>query len=353
MLICIAGKNSIAVDIAGYFLSHPELLIQNRLVVTCNRNEDGKDGWQPSLRAFAKKHHIEEVELESLYGEKDLLFLSLEYDRIVRSGKFQSDQLYNIHFSLLPQYKGMYTAIMPLLNHESCTGVTFHRINEGIDCGDIWRQTVIPIEPEDTSYSVYMKCLKEGTALVREALYSLLLDHVPMKFAKQPKEGSTYFSKESFDYRNRQIDFGTTAMAVIDQIRALHFRVYQMPEFGEKKIIDGKILDFQSHLKPGTCLFSNEHGAVVSTVDYAVAVYYDRMKELMQAIEQDDRLLVRDICSVKAHINEQDCGGMTPLMQAAKYARKEIVEYLILMGADPDKRDFCGRTVHFYYTEDE
>ena len=50
MLIAIAGKNNIAVNALAFLIKYyPE----HKIVVTCNPSEDGKNGWQKSLRYFA------------------------------------------------------------------------------------------------------------------------------------------------------------------------------------------------------------------------------------------------------------------------------------------------------------
>lgn len=70
----------------------------------------------------------------------DLIFISLEFDKIVNPDLFKDARLYNIHFSLLPSYKGMYTSAIPILNGEEMVGVTFHEIDKGIDTGNIIAQ---------------------------------------------------------------------------------------------------------------------------------------------------------------------------------------------------------------------
>lgn len=92
-----------------------------------------------------------------------MLFLSIELDRIIRPEKFKTKELYNIHFSMLPKYKGCFTTIMPILNGEESTCVTFHRMRVGIDTGEIVEQKEIKIEDSDSSFDIYKKCIKNDT----------------------------------------------------------------------------------------------------------------------------------------------------------------------------------------------
>ena len=53
------------------------------------------------------KKDVEIIELEDAYNIKDMIFLSLEFDQIIIPERFQTTELYNIHFSLLPKYRGV------------------------------------------------------------------------------------------------------------------------------------------------------------------------------------------------------------------------------------------------------
>ena len=135
MFICVAGKNNIAVDVLEYLIR-----INNgryELGVVCNKTETGKNSWQKSLRFFSQRFNVPEYHLEDMYMRDDLIFISLEFDKIVNPDLFKDARLFNIHFSLLPSYKGMYTSAIPILNGEEMVGVTFHEIDKGIDTGNI------------------------------------------------------------------------------------------------------------------------------------------------------------------------------------------------------------------------
>mgnify|MGYP003425002010 CR=1 FL=1 len=116
MIVCIAGKNNIAVEILIYLVQIG--IKKENIYIISNKTDDGKDNWQRSLLKKANKMGIKIRNLEDVYSIENLLFLSLEFDKIVNPNKFKSNKLFNIHFSLLPKYKGMFTSIMPILNNE-------------------------------------------------------------------------------------------------------------------------------------------------------------------------------------------------------------------------------------------
>jgi methionyl-tRNA formyltransferase len=169
--ICVAGKNQIAIDAIIHLLDKYK---DANLFFLENKGDFGVDGWQPSYKKFCLENKIRSTSLVELYEMDQLVFISLEYDQILRTAKFKSKNLFNIHFSLLPKYKGMYTSAMPLLNGEKNTGVTLHLIDDGIDTGDIIDQIDFPIEKNHTARDVYFNYLLYGSKLFVKNIDSLL-----------------------------------------------------------------------------------------------------------------------------------------------------------------------------------
>ena len=157
--ICLAGKNQIAVDALLHMI---ERGWQDRLLVCPNRTDDGISRWQPSLIRFARELGIEVVTLNTAQEMDNLIFLSLEFDQIVRPAAFKSDQLYNIHFSALPAYKGMYTSALPILYGAHLSGVTLHEIDPGINTGPIIDQTVFDLPETWTARNLYFTYMEHG-----------------------------------------------------------------------------------------------------------------------------------------------------------------------------------------------
>src|SRR5688572_20055592 len=105
--ICIAGKNNIAVEAVEYILN---FIPKENLYLIGNKTDNGQDTWQRSLKKFAIDNDIALVEQKDVYDIDNLLFISLEFDRLINPAKYKTDRIFNIHFSLLPKYKGMFTS---------------------------------------------------------------------------------------------------------------------------------------------------------------------------------------------------------------------------------------------------
>lgn len=344
MVIAVAGKNDVAVQILEYLYNNN--FGRYELRVICNKNESGKNSWQRSVRHFAIQHEIPECKLEDVYGVEDLIFLSLEFDRIIKPHLFKSNRLYNIHFSLLPQYKGMYTSALPILHGEKFAGVTFHKIDKGIDTGDIIAQKKFELLDHDTCRDVYFKFIELGTALVLEQIENVISGVI--QAVPQPAAGSTYFSKDYIDYSNVKIDLKQTAEGIGRQIRAFTFREYQLPEIYGEKIIGMRITNTKSVEKPGEVVFKTDGSMLIATIDYNLVLHIDRFDELLTACGTGDIGKVREICSAREHVNQKNVNGWTPLMVATYHNHLDVVEYLLTIGADPYAKNNNGTNLLMY-----
>jgi len=81
---------------------------------------------------------------------------------------------FNLHGSLLPRYRGRAPANWVLVNGESETGVTLHRMVKRADAGAILAQKKVGIERSDTALSLHGKLRVAATDLLRDTLPALL-----------------------------------------------------------------------------------------------------------------------------------------------------------------------------------
>jgi len=172
--------------------------------------------------------------LNDLYELRNLVFVSLEYDKIINVNLFESTRLYNIHFSLLPKYKGMYTSTIPILNGESHSGVTLHEIDNGIDTGRIIDQISFPIQLKDVSRDLYHNYMKYGLELFEKNISHLINKRYNTR--DQDNLNASYYSKKSLNYNCIEIDLCKTSFEIYNQIRAFIFPEYQLPEVKGLKI---------------------------------------------------------------------------------------------------------------------
>jgi methionyl-tRNA formyltransferase len=217
--LCIAGKNQIAVDVLRLARDRGKW----RLLVLPNAGDDGTDGWQPSLRREAETLGVDVVSIEEVMAETDLCFLSAEYDRLIRPGRFATRRLFNIHFSLLPKFRGCHTAIWPILNGESEHGVTLHWIDAGMDTGPTIDQSRFDLRTL-TAREAYFRCMAEGSSLIGKWLDRLVEGDPPA--LPQDEASASSYGRSALDFGRRELDPEGT----VEQLQ-LTYRAFTFPEF--------------------------------------------------------------------------------------------------------------------------
>lgn len=269
-IICVAGKNDIAVNAVKYLINELKIDKKNLRIIS-NSTDDGIDSWQPSFKKFAKDNDIQEVTQKDMYEVKNLIFISLEFNKIIKPEKYKTKQIYNMHFSLLPAYKGMYTAVFPLMNGETKGGVTFHYIDAGIDTGDIIKQKTYDIDLTDTARDIYFKNLKYSFELFKEVIEDVLNNKVQSH--PQSNIGASYYSKQSLDFSNIQFDFNKTAFEIYNQIRAFIFPEYQLPKINDKEIYKCVLTEEKM---PANQIIENDDCFEISGIDYYKVIAYKK-----------------------------------------------------------------------------
>lgn len=266
--LCLAGKNRIAVE-ALHVLLDTGLF---EIFVCPVQADTGQEAWQPSLRNAANAYGLPLVTLEDLYDETGIIFLSAEFDVIIRTRKFRDALLLNIHFSLLPAYKGCFTSIWPLYFDDKQTGVTLHYIDDGIDTGDILDQEMINISASMTARELYEKYQDAGVAMIKRNIVQISTGKWPNRH-RQVAFGSTYFSRSSLSKIGRQINIQATACQINNQVRSLFFPEYQTAMLNNEKIESCEITSLRSIQSAGTVLKETERVIYLATVDYDVILH--------------------------------------------------------------------------------
>ena len=127
----------------------------------------------------------------------DCWILSINYLFIIPQKMIEkvNGNALNVHGSLLPQYRGRTPHVWAIINGESFTGITIHRLVEAVDSGDILLQKKIGIAPDDTGGTVLAKYEKLYPEIVKEALSSIVTNTAV--FIGQNNSKATYFPKRS------------------------------------------------------------------------------------------------------------------------------------------------------------
>ena len=342
-LLCIAGQNQLAVEalelIVQQYSNYPICFIPIKA-------DKGIDSWQPSLLRKAQKLGVRQTTLEEIESHENLILFSLQFSEIIRTSRFKSKRLYNLHYSKLPQYKGMYPSIHPILRGEKTAGVTLHLIDDGIDTGDIIAQSTFSIELEDSARDLYLKQTKHGIKLFKKYLSNLIEGKITTYI--QPPEGASYYSKSSINFSDIKIDFNKTAFEIHNQYRAFTFREYQMPTYQNWSILKTQITYQKSTKKAGTLLEDTVNHFLLSTADFNIKLIKDYYPMLWESCETGDIKKFNLALENISDVNVRNPKGWTALIIAAFHGQLELVKLLIQKGAEVNLTNYKGTTPLMY-----
>jgi methionyl-tRNA formyltransferase len=106
------------------------------------------------------RSHAADVTVVVAYGR----ILPAEYLNAFSAGAI------NVHFSLLPKYRGAAPVNWAIVNGETESGVTTMQMDEGLDTGDILLQQSTPIDPRQTSIELMERLSHIGADLLLQTL---------------------------------------------------------------------------------------------------------------------------------------------------------------------------------------
>jgi methionyl-tRNA formyltransferase len=167
---------------------------------------------------------------------------------------------FNLHASLLPQYRGAAPINWAVINGEKETGVTTFFLQHEIDTGNIILQEKIKIEDEDNAGTVHDKLMNVGSALVLKTVQAIENDNViesPQSIvdSRQLKHAPKIFKETC------EIDWKKTAQEIHNLIRGLS------PYPAAFTYLNGKTLKIFASQKSHWSI-DNSQLSKSSTIDY-------------------------------------------------------------------------------------
>jgi methionyl-tRNA formyltransferase len=155
-----------------------------------------------TLRQLANLYGLEVIERSDLNSPDFItlirrhdadLFISVASPVIFKKELISMPRLdcINIHNAPLPRYRGMLPNFWQLYHGEKESGITIHRIDTGIDTGDIVSQLFVPIGADESLHDLIVRTKKEGARLMSMVIDSYRQGRIQYK--KMEGEGS-YFS---------------------------------------------------------------------------------------------------------------------------------------------------------------
>ena len=122
----------------------------------------------------------------------------------------------NVHFSLLPKYRGAAPVQRALMAGEKESGVSIFWLDKGMDTGDILMSKPLTIEISDDAETLFAKMTELGTGMLSDTLALCAAGNAP----RIPQQGeATYAAMISPE--EALFDFNAAAQEIHDRIRGL------------------------------------------------------------------------------------------------------------------------------------
>lgn len=165
---------------------------------------------------------------------------------------------FNLHASLLPQYRGAAPIHWAVMNGETETGLTTFFLKHEIDTGSIIMQEKEPISPTDTTGEVYNRLMEKGADLVLKTVKAI--ENEPYELKPQDENQNLKHAPKLFK-ENTELKWTEPAEKLYNYVRALNpFPTAWAVINGKKyKILESSIINKDSKGEAGQLITDHKN----------------------------------------------------------------------------------------------
>ncbi len=200
-------------EIAGV-ISQPDRPVGRGLKMCCAPVNAFAD--RLKLRSFkpASRPELHSV----ISGLKPDLCVVVAYGRLIPEETLALASLgfLNVHFSLLPKYRGAAPVQRALINAEKSTGVTLFWLDKGMDTGPVFLQRVEPVLETDDAASLFARLSAAGADLLGEGLEKIAAGEIK----REPQRGEPSLAPK-LTAADAVLDFSLPASSLLGRVRGL------------------------------------------------------------------------------------------------------------------------------------
>lgn len=185
--------------------------------------------------------------------------------------RIPSKGTFNLHASLLPDYRGAAPINRAIMNGETTTGLTTFFIDAQIDAGAIIMQKVMNIAPTETAGELHDRMMAEGRSLVVDTLRLIAGGRAIARPQTTSPEGREYHSAAKIFRDDCRINWQQPAETVFNLIRGLSpypgaftSLLNKAGVFTELKILRAALADGSFDAPAGTLVFPQKNRVLVS-----------------------------------------------------------------------------------------
>lgn len=158
--------------------------------------------------------------LELLKGLNADIFVVVAYGKILPLEliNLPPHKTVNVHFSVLPKYRGASPIQAALLNGDAQTGTSIFVLDEQVDHGPMIVQEVADVEPFDNFFTLSDKLAKLSAKIINGALD----DYTSGRITPLPQSEEGVSQAGIILKKHGQIDWNRTAQEIYNQFRAFY-----------------------------------------------------------------------------------------------------------------------------------
>jgi methionyl-tRNA formyltransferase len=272
MRLCVAATPKVAIPTLDYLLlsNHELISVITQPDRPSGRGQKSRESevsqWAAQNNVTCHKPQGEQETLAALI-DADLL-LTIGYGVILPTSviSLPTHGSINLHFSLLPRWRGAAPVQRAIEAGDSVSGVTVFALDEGMDTGPIYLEKRFALDADITSDELLNELADLGVDAVAQ---TLTLIEQGVRPHAQSSEGATRAMKISKG--DAQIDWNQSAEVISQKIRAFTSNPGAWTNFREStlKVFTPTITDFP--LPPGELLLK-EKKLYIGTSTFAIEI---------------------------------------------------------------------------------
>jgi methionyl-tRNA formyltransferase len=213
--------------------------------------------WAESLGLNVQKPENNDELKKVIENIKPEIVITIAYGRLIPLDLLELPKSgwINVHFSLLPRWRGAAPVQWAILNGDKQTGITVFKLDKGMDTGPVYLEQVTPINDNENSDELLKRLSQIGSDLAIKSL-ELISDGVIPK--PQASNGITLAPKISKN--DGKIDWKQSSDQVVNRFRALSSNPGVWSLLGELRIkIDSLVASsFVDQIKPADIVINGE-----------------------------------------------------------------------------------------------
>lgn len=153
--------------------------------------------------------------LEEFRSHQADVAIVVAYGRILPEGFLNAfpNGAVNVHFSLLPKYRGAAPVNWAIVNGETVTGVTTMKMDVGLDTGDILLQRSVLIDPDETAPELMERLSFLGEELLSETLGDF------SSIEPKPQDHESMSLAPIMKREDGRIDWNLSAVEIANRVR--------------------------------------------------------------------------------------------------------------------------------------